>query len=379
MTMTYVISLSIIAGLSILVHFMLDNIIEQQTDTATIVNVSGQQRMLSQRVSLFAMEYLSTGESHSKEHANQALALLQKNHQFLLSKYHHAQQNNLDTPFSEAISAIYFSAPHNVDNKIIEFTELVTLALANPPPLNTKAMSEVNLRFLELAKEPLLFSLNRVVEQYETESIQKVNELRLAQQVVFFIIIFTILAEAIFIFRPMVNKVSKFAEHLQQEANYDHLTGLLNRRSFSLLVDKALALSKRHKYALSVITFDIDYFKSINDTYGHDVGDKAIQHISNILKSTTRLSDCVARFGGEEFVVLLPQTEQKEALKLADKIREKINSSPLNLDKLIIEINVSGGVSQYLTQDNTADDMLKRADKGLYQAKNSGRNKIIQG
>lgn len=378
MTLTYIISLSIIALMSIVVHVMLDKIIEEQSDTATVVNVSGQQRMLSQRISLFTLEYKSTGSNEAKENALEALALMHKNHDFLLAQYRDAQQAGLESPFSDAMTELYFSPPNDVNKKIDQYSDLIKEALDSPPALNINDKSDFNLEFLELAKNPLLFSLNEVVKQYEFESIQEVAELRYAQQIVFFIILFTLLAEAVFIFRPMVNRIGKFANHLQQEANYDHLTGLLNRRSFGILVGKALALSVRHQHSLSTITFDIDHFKSVNDTYGHDVGDKAIQHVSDLIKNNTRVSDSVARFGGEEFVILLPETKQEDAVKLAEKIRLKIEESPLSIEKGVLEITVSAGVSQRQAEDKTFDDVLKRADTALYDAKNTGRNKVCE-
>ncbi|MEP1385380.1 MAG: diguanylate cyclase [Paraglaciecola sp.] len=369
MTLTYVVSLSIIALLSILVHFMLDKIIHQQKDSATIVNISGQQRMLSQRVSLFTMEYLAASHLESKEEAQKALIKLNSNHDLLTTQY----------LISDEIRDLYFSPPHNIDAQVIEFTKLINQALDIDLGTVEGKLPDVSLQFFEMAKTPLLESLDYLVHKYEDESIKKVNKLRLAQQIVSFIILLTILLEALFIFRPMVNKVKTFSDNLQREANYDHLTGLLNRRSFSILIDKALALSKRHQYELGVLSFDIDHFKSINDTYGHDVGDKVIQHVSNILKSNTRASDCAARFGGEEFVILLPQTKQEDCLFLANKIREIIENTPLTLNGLIIEVTASAGVSGYKKDDSNADAILKRADEGMYQAKNAGRNQVFYG
>jgi diguanylate cyclase (GGDEF)-like protein len=113
-------------------------------------------------------------------------------------------------------------------------------------------------------------------------------------------------------------------------------------------------------------------------TYGHDVGDKAIQHISNLIKDSTRDSDCVARFGGEEFVVMLPQTSPECALMLAETIRQKIENSPLEIKQLILDITVSGGVSEYKVGEQGLDAILKRSDVAMYQAKGEGRNKICR-
>lgn len=376
MTVTYIVSLSIIAFLSILVHFMLDKIIEEQSDSATIINISGQQRMLSQRVSLFTMEYLSSGNTSSKNDARNALEIMANNHGFLLSGHNNAIQKNAKSPLSPEMNDLYFSSDTGVDKQVSHFINLINQALNQEQrEVDSKRLS-ADFEFWQLARASLLNSLNKVVKQYETESLQKIEELRHAQEVVLLIIILTILIEAVFIFRPMVRKVESFAQRLQKEANHDHLTGLLNRRSFGILVDKTLALSKRHDYRLSLITYDIDHFKSVNDSYGHDVGDKAIKHISEILMQNTRKSDTVARFGGEEFVIMLPNTNKHDAHILANKIREKIEQSPLQVDKLILELTISGGVAECEKHDQSIEKTLKRSDDALYQAKNEGRNKV---
>lgn len=376
MTVTYIVSLSIIAFLSILVHFMLDKIIEEQSHSATIINISGQQRMLSQRVSLFTMEYLSSGNADSKQDAKSALEVMINNHRFLLSGHNRAVQQSKESPLSPVMNDLYFSLDRGVDQEISRFIKLVNQALEQEQSRPNSNRLSTDFEFWQLARDALLNNLNEIVKQYETESLQKIEDLRYAQKIVLLIIILTILIEAVFIFRPMVRKVTSFADRLQKEANHDHLTGLLNRRSFAILIEKTWALSKRHGHPLCLISFDIDHFKSVNDDYGHDVGDKAIQHISNVIRQSTRMSDSVARFGGEEFMVMLPHTSKQDASKLADKIREKIEQSPLHLKQLILEITVSGGVSECENTDGNIEEALKRSDDALYQAKNAGRNKI---
>jgi diguanylate cyclase (GGDEF)-like protein len=128
---------------------------------------------------------------------------------------------------------------------------------------------------------------------------------------------------------------------------------------------------------LYVISFDIDLFKSINDKYGHDLGDKVIQNVAGTIQENCRDSDSVFRYGGEEFLILLPKTSMSEAIKLAEKIRSTITNSPTLADKLIIEVTVSAGVSQWDSQETNIESALKRADDALYQAKKQGRDRVI--
>jgi len=374
MTLTYVLSLSVIAGLSLIVHFMLDRIILEQNDSAKVVNISGEQRMLSQRISLLTLEYLNTGALEFKVEANENLDTMQKNHQFLLKNHFESLQKNKPSLLSEQMQNLYFGQPHNVDNKIKQFSHLITQSLK----LNIDINDIQDRRFWQLAKTSLLDSLNTVVKQSELESLSKINELRLAQQCLSMIILLTIVIEALFIFRPMVSKIALYAERLQEDANVDHLTGLFNRRAFALLATKAVANCLRYKDPLSLLTFDIDHFKLINDTYGHDVGDKTLQHISKIIKNNVRESDTVARFGGEEFAVLLPKTCKVNAKILAEKVRINIENEPMILDERIIKITVSCGFSQFLLTENNVDATMKRADDGLYEAKKQGRNQVCQ-
>jgi len=374
LTLTYVLSLSIIASLSIIVHFMLDRIIVEQNDTATVVNISGQQRMLSQRISLLALEHLNTGSPEYKAEAKENLLIMQKNHQFLLKKHFESLENNQASPLSERMENLYFGVPHNVDGKLKQFTLLINNSLK----LNRDVSQIKDTRFWRLAKTSLLDAFNLIVKQYEDESLAKVNELRVAQHIVVVIILLTILVEALFIFRPMVSKIIHFAERLQKDANSDHLTGLFNRRAFAILAKNSVADSVRYKNPLTLLIFDIDHFKSINDNYGHDLGDKALQHISIIIKDSVRESDTVARFGGEEFVVLLPRTSEVNARVLAEKVRSNIENLPLRLEKTLITMTASCGFSQFSLTEKNVGATLKRADEGLYQAKKQGRNRVCR-
>jgi diguanylate cyclase (GGDEF)-like protein len=289
---------------------------------------------------------------------------MKENHAFLLKDYFSAMQNSQESPLSESMYQLYFGQPHQVDLKLRGFSELIMDALNNDLPKSNEEGRYQEIIFRDLAHNTILGSLNAVVDQYETESRDKVNDLRQAQQLVFFVILLTLLAEALFVFRPMVEKIMR----LGKQADRDH--------SFEVLADKIFSMAARNKQVFSLITFDIDRFKIINDTYGHDVGDKAILHISDLIISSSRDSDIVSRFGGEEFVVMLPTTNRKNAKVVAEKIRKEIQNSPFSLNELVIEMTVSGGVSQYVETEKGWFDSLKRSDKALYQAKKSGRNRI---
>jgi diguanylate cyclase (GGDEF)-like protein len=377
MTLTYVISLTIIAALSIFVHFTLDKIIIEQIVSGKLINVSGQQRMLSQRTVLYTNQYIARGIVTDKKKALFALNKMNKNYHYLLKEHFEKLKQNQVSPLSEPMYALYFSEPHNIARKMTEFSSLINQVLARPrTSIDTPSNLEGSI-FLLMAKEKILNSFNITVKLYEVESNQKIHELRTTQQLILIIIILTILIECLFFITPISIKSNRYSKNLYEEANHDYLTNLLNRRSFEVLAKQFVAISKRYHFDLSVISFDIDLFKSINDKYGHDLGDKVIQNVAGTIQENCRDSDSVFRFGGEEFLILLPKTSMSEAIKLAEKIRSTITNSPTLADKLIIEVTVSAGVSQWDSQETNIESALKRADDALYQAKKQGRDRVI--
>ena len=166
-------------------------------------------------------------------------------------------------------------------------------------------------------------------------------------------------------------------QELKIQATTDYLTGLYNRRFFFELTTKSFSESTRHKRPLSLIMIDIDFFKKINDQYGHPVGDIIIKFVATKASYLLRKEDVIARVGGEEFAILLPSTDIEAAQFIAEKIRLSICSSSVGGEWIgSIEPKISIGVSMILPEDEEFYAVYRRADKALYQAKRSGRNKV---
>lgn len=164
-------------------------------------------------------------------------------------------------------------------------------------------------------------------------------------------------------------------EGIKQDARTDMLTGLLNRRGF----DEAVfdTMENRNGNALSIVLFDIDYFKQINDTHGHLIGDNVLKLLSRLIQDHIKGKDIAARFGGEEFILLLPETRLTGAFALAEQIRTKLGSMrwmTKNSGKSIGTITISAGVAQFRTEE-PIEKTIQRADNALYLAKNNGRNR----
>ena len=169
---------------------------------------------------------------------------------------------------------------------------------------------------------------------------------------------------------------SDISEKMKEIAVRDPLTDLLNRRGFAEYGEKAFALARRSGSPLSLIMTDIDRFKFINDRFGHAAGDTALVHFAKLCAENRRQEDVVARVGGEEFALLLPGTELRDAMALADQLCATVGSTPIDLTAIGLPMTSSFGVAAISDQDSSLDDMVRRADRALYRSKRAGRNQV---
>ncbi|OIR17800.1 putative diguanylate cyclase YdaM [mine drainage metagenome] len=166
-------------------------------------------------------------------------------------------------------------------------------------------------------------------------------------------------------------------EELERRAYSDYLTGLANRRFFLEQAESELSRALRYDGELSILMLDIDNFKLVNDTHGHKIGDLVLKKLSDICRNTLRDVDIIGRIGGEEFAVLLPETGSTQAEEVAERLRAAIDSTRVSLDSgLPLHFTISLGVTTLFDKDINIDTLLNQADQALYQAKNSGRNRV---
>ncbi|HYK90050.1 MAG TPA: GGDEF domain-containing protein, partial [Acidobacteriota bacterium] len=165
-----------------------------------------------------------------------------------------------------------------------------------------------------------------------------------------------------------------FYEEIYRLATTDSLTGLLNKATITRTLKEEMAKSGRYHRDLSVILMDLDDFKSLNDTFGHLTGDRVLQHVARVMRKNLRQQDKVGRFGGEEFLLVLPETGLKGAASLAERIRKDIERTVAAELKLGRRVSVSAGISTYTTDGSDCENLLERTDSALYRAKALGKN-----
>lgn len=173
-----------------------------------------------------------------------------------------------------------------------------------------------------------------------------------------------------------VTEIEKLQSELREQALRDPLTGLYNRRYLAEMLKNELARVKREKKPMSVVVTDIDHFKNINDNYGHQVGDEFLRKIASLISNHTRKTDIACRYGGEEFLLVMPGTSIKSAIKRAEELRLECAQIQIPYENKKLSVTLSFGVASYPAHGQGAEEIVIKADKALYKSKRSGRNRV---
>lgn len=167
-------------------------------------------------------------------------------------------------------------------------------------------------------------------------------------------------------------------EALHQQAIHDRLTGLYNRRYMEEVLERELRVAQRYARSLALVMTDIDHFKGLNDTYGHDAGDVVLKVVAGCIHGRVRTADVACRYGGEEILLILPDTALSAAAALAEDLRTRIRELALEAcGQAIGPVTISLGVAEYPTHGRKSTDLLRAADAALYQAKQRGRDQVV--
>ncbi len=174
-----------------------------------------------------------------------------------------------------------------------------------------------------------------------------------------------------------MSEIQALQSDLREQAIRDPLTKLHNRHYLKETLNRELSRAMRERYPVSFLLLDIDHFKHVNDTYGHAAGDFVLRDLADHLAEFTRTGDIVCRYGGEEFLVAFPNTKEQDAFLIADRLRVSIQNAPIYVDRHVISITVSAGISEFPTHGQYEALILESADKALYHAKYNGRNQVV--
>lgn len=401
-TTRYIIALSLIAILSTIAFYSLHKVLEESEQTAYLVNISGKQRMLSQHLALDAHRLY---DAKFKENNNLKISL----YEGFIEKYSKEmlEANNILSSgkkfdkqiykLSPTIKELYFGST-NLAKRVMSYNELIL----NLKSLENKDEYYSILKELSVLSETLLNDLNIVVLQYQKEGEEKIKLIKGIESFIWILTLFVLVLEILFIFQPMVrniieltNSKNKLLKTLQSEveqrtihlenankklsdmAYHDPLTGLKNRFSLEHDMEDLLKQYFEHHASYAVLLFDIDFFKKVNDTYGHDFGDFVLEEIAKIFTSSFRIGDKIYRTGGEEFIVLLNRISYEDTIKIAQKTLELVEKHPFTKGEITIYKTVSCGIFHSdICETSKYKEILKYADVALYEAKNTGRNKI---
>ena len=400
-TKRYAFALTLIALLSSVAFFTLHLALKTSESTALIVNISGKQRMLSQRVASTAQHYSSHIQKEEHSDAQRvklsliaSVSEMQEANEKLSSGH---LNENITVELSMIIHEFYFGKM-NVKKRVEDY-----LALTNSLLTNKNGNEAVTTHELTMFSDTLLPDLNTIVSQYQKEGEESIDTIKTLELIAWLTTLFTLMIEVIFIFQPMANTLKRLFQneiwsknnleqeiqirtyHLEQankklkySASHDPLTGLNNRLNLEIELEKLLAHSKENHIPFAVLMLDIDWFKKVNDTYGHHVGDYVLRKISTLITEVIRREDSAYRAGGEEFVIILNRISQIKAQKKAERIRNVIDKHLFSVDGHNFHITISCGLYHpNLLEAKSTHEILKIADGALYEAKHTGRNRVV--
>lgn len=367
----YVSALTLVAAIAIITHWLTDGFLKEHEQIARTTETIRNERLIIEKIPQIIQKYLqeSSPEQTKKlvKEFDKQISTIQRYHSILKNI---SQDSHFSPKKREALNKLLFQPPFKIDERLSAY-----ITHAHAIQVATKAEQEHLLKILT-DNSLIIKGFDNFLYVFEADRYGEMQKTRVFMLVLLLFLIITLLLEALFIFRPLFNQITRQTEDLHEMAMMDPLTGCHNRRSFYDHAGKEVARVKRYDSKSSVLLIDIDHFKYVNDTYGHDVGDAAIIAVANTINELLRESDVFGRLGGEEFGIIVPETDLNGAMILAEKIRKRIEDTIIDHNGTMVDITVSMGVTKILKDDESIDAALKRSDVLLYASKQQGRNQI---
>lgn len=262
------------------------------------------------------------------------------------------------------IPVIVLTAKNNNDQAISDIFELGANDYINKPFFNAEFISRIRVHArLKRMQEELIFT-NKKLKKRNKQLQKAVKREEMLNE--------RILDRTIEI-KNANEKIEKLNKELEYSSNHDKLTNIYNRGAIMRFLENDINRTNRTSNNLSIIMFDIDLFKNVNDTYGHLAGDEVLRQLSILVKNNIREIDLMGRYGGEEFLIVLPDTDINEAEMLAQRLKVKIEETIFPTCKEELSITISQGLAQYIKHESI-DSYIERTDTALYEAKHAGRN-----
>jgi len=400
-TRRYTLAVVIIALLSTGAFYSLKSVLNDSESTAYIVNISGKQRMLSQHIALDAHRaYQYLLQQRDTEYGQALLSLENRASEMLKANKKLSSgvlSPEFSVPLSDEIRLMYFGEM-DLSLRVSHYGELALSIIGHPDLERTRQVLEQ----IDLMSEPLLIDLNKAVQQYQTEGEDRLTFLEKLETFVWLMTLLALTLEVLFIFRPMAKHVIESAESelkllsslqeqvelrtvkleranqkLRELATRDPLTGLKNRLTLESDVEQLIKLYKRHRQDFGLALLDIDWFKTVNDTYGHDYGDYVLKQFAELLRNHVRDSDRVYRIGGEEFVIVFNRAQLQDLTHKLEELRELIATYPFKNEDKLTPISASFGLfHSSLFNEFNVKEIFKLADAALYESKVNGRNQV---
>lgn len=366
----YICAFSIIAIISTLSHFVTVHLTNNEKENAEVTFTITNMRSLVDTVVSQATVFNVSGDNFDDNLITTSLDSLKEG------------RAKVESYGDEATNAILNDPQFLLNKRINSFIKITDDFLRYK---RTNQRTDAAIAYTALTGESskvLDINLDLALDQYRTDILQEINRAYELQLGGLAIILFVLFMEAVFIFNPLVKHLEEYHRYLIKLALTDMLTGLNNRRAFMQLANAGIDYYKRHKKPFVLVLMDLDHFKSVNDTYGHKVGDLVLQHYSSLMQKTLRAHDTLGRIGGEEFAIFLPQITAEEALLMIERCRKRVAETPCAYsdgsgETKNLSYSSSFGAVAVTAGEWTLDELFIRADEQLYKAKEQGRNCVV--